>query len=81
MIKSGVRVAWKYVSGKGMYGMGDRAAKGGQGFLELNPSVGSSLFISGDLGLTTTAIKSIEQKDDEITITTNNSVYVIKELK
>lgn len=54
-----------------------------QGNLLSNPlEIGKQLFLVGDLGLTTTAIKEIEiLKDNGIQIKTKNSTYVLYPLE
>jgi hypothetical protein len=72
------RVVWQYVSGGGIYGMKDRAAKGGSGTLSLL-KIGSCMFITGDLGLVTTPVQSIEKIDGWFYVKTMNSVYKVAE--
>lgn len=69
----GDRVEWKKIKGNSISPTG----KNGFGTLQYIPLPGSSLWIDGDYGLTTSEVLSVEEKDSEIIVITSNSTYLI----
>lgn len=50
----------------------------GWGYFHDMPIVGGRLFISGDYGVTTSEVKSVEEKDGVLTVVTKNSIYEVR---
>lgn len=70
----GQHVVWKKLQGKPDASMQDKTGFGCLVYLKL----GTGMTISGDYGVYTTAVKSIELTDEGIKITTKNSVYLLE---
>ena len=71
----GLHVNWTKISGKPDASMVETKGFGSLYRME----VGSNMIISGDYGVTTTMVKSIEMGDGIATVTTKNSVYLVED--
>lgn len=68
-------VNWKKIKGKPNASMSE---KDGWGYFGCMPEVGKRMFISGDYGVTTSTVVSVEEKDDVLTVVTKNSIYEVR---
>jgi hypothetical protein len=72
----GSRIVWSRIKGepRGSY------STSGVGTL-MHYAIGGPLIVAGDLGLTSTAIQEIHEKENTLVVVTKNSVYEINEWK
>lgn len=70
----GKHVEWERVKCKASPSMHESE---GFGVLTFMPKPGSRLHIVGDYGVTTSNVLSVEEKDGELTVVTQNSTYVV----
>lgn len=67
-------VTWEKLQGKPDASMQETK---GEGFLGMLPEAGDSLFISGDRGVSTSLVQSLEVFADHIMVKTKNSLYKV----
>lgn len=72
----GTRIVWSKIKGDDNVWVG----KSGFGTL-MDYGINKSLYVSGDYGLRTTSIKEIHEREGELVVITQNSVYELKEHK
>lgn len=76
MIKVGKHVSWVKVKGKPGASMQEKTGFGTLAFLEN----GLRMIIVGDYGVSTSPVKDFSFNDNELTVVTLNSTYIVKEL-